>query len=299
MKKSNDEKGQFDVDSFLEDMEDYSGDNDEVLNSVADDGDFGSTDDIPVAGDEDFGSTDDIPVADEEDFGGVDDLPVAEEIDTSAADEDFGFDFDGQTAGVDDSYDENQEQSADDYLRNFSIEDEDLKEVTLEDYNIQEDVVLDNGKRSIGGAIKGIVIAVFVAIAAFLVITCVAFFSSYTLVPEKIKNCDWTNGNYSVISKDYIVNFKDLYYGQTIMYLTNSDDFIKDYRYATIIDTKMNTPRAIKCFDNATGDNISISIENVCYIVDTDINEGIMPPQYGVDTETSIEIDGTEIPVEE
>lgn len=251
---SNEDKN-FDVDNFLSEMEDYTSDNDALL------AEFLATDD-----------------------GNIPDESINEDLDG-------GVDFDAYEQYAKDDDNEPDEQDVQSFLKNYTISDNDLEEVELEDYNIQEDIVLVDNKKSF--PIKDILFVILFCILVFITTIAVVFFNKYTLVTEKVKNNIWTNETYSVMPKDYIVDFNDVYYGVTVMYCEDKNAFIKEYRYLTIIDDKMKSPRSIKAFDNETGSSCSVSIEDIVYIVDTDINENISPPsennEVTIETETNEE----------
>lgn len=248
--------GTLDVESILENMEDYSSDNDDILKSFMD--------------------------------GGISDDRPAEEDEDLNLDKNDNMDLDSFDNDLDNT---EHEQEASDYLKNFEIEDKDLQEVELEDFGIQEDIIIDDIRHRF--PFKMVFIGIICSILCFATIIIVMFFNKYTMVPQNVKHNIWTNESYSFVPKDYELTLADIQYGQTVMYIENSGDFIKTYKYATIIDTKLKTPRAIKCFDNESGETITISIEKIRYIVDTDINEGLVIPNDN--TKIDVILDNGEI----
>lgn len=271
--------GTFDVDKFLEEAEDYTivPENDDFsTRSEATDGihelDF-DIDDIPT----NSPSTSDLDFdveEDDESAGGFDvDFNEVSGDDGMSSDSEFEEDY------------EPEEEDFESYLNKFAIADETLEEVHLDDYNIQEDIVINEYKQKINW--KMIIFSVIFAACIFLSIISVIFFNKYTLMNEHIKNCVWTNGSYSIILKDYKVNWNEIEYGQTVIFCKNPKDLIKEYGYATILDEKKKSPRQIKVFFNSSGNVGSLSIEDIYYIVVTDPNNTIVIPEEGNKTKDS------------
>lgn len=256
-------EGAFDIDAFLEAAEDYS--------------DTREIDDFSTR-------TEDTDSIHELDFD-IDDIPSGEQ---STEEE---FDFDNQVFGGESELgsstvsefeldSEPEEEDFESYLNRFAIEDESVEEVQLEDYNIQEDIVINDFKQKL--PIKMILFTILFAVSIFLAIVAAIFFNKYSIMNENIKNSVWTNGSYSIVARDYKVEFDELVYGQTVIYVKNPSEIIKEYGFATILDEKFKSPRQIKVFFNSSGNVGYLSIEDIYYIVVTDPNNTIVVPEDSI-----------------